>query len=421
MAPSHTDDDERTSSVEDHLALVLRSVQLLPPERVGVDAALGRTLREPVHAASPLPPFDNSAMDGFAVRFADVASATPSVPATLRVVAELPAGTDADPPLAPGSCVRIMTGAPVPSAADTVVPFEDTVDDFGASLPTVSIARAPLAVGAHIRRAGEDVSAGDEIVGAGTRLGPLQLAAIAATGVPNVLVSRVPRIAVISTGDELVDPGSPLRRGQIPESNSRMLAALAAETGCAVVCRTSVPDQRGRLLDLLAEVTAADSSDRADVVVFSGGVSAGAFDVVKEALTGTIGFASVAMRPGRPQAFGLLPDGTVVFGLPGNPVSAAVSFEAFVRPALLRMQGRLDARPSVLLPAASGWRSPTGTRQYVPVIVDRSDPARWVAVPVGPRGSHRAGALARSDGYAVVPEHVDAIEPGDLVDVLLTS
>ncbi|WP_311243625.1 gephyrin-like molybdotransferase Glp [Microbacterium sp. WCS2018Hpa-23] len=411
-----------TPGVDDYLESVLRSVPLLPAERVELDAAQGRTLQEPVHAATSLPAFDNSAMDGFAVRFADLAVASRSGIPSLRVVADLPAGTDEDPTLPSRTAARIMTGAPIPTDADTVIPFEDTADGLTDSLTTTSITRLPPASGAHVRRLGDDAQRGDEIVTAGTVLGSLQIAAIAAVGVDSVLVTRALRVAVISTGSELVEPGVPLRRGQIPESNSRMLAALAVEAGCTVVRRASIPDEPARLIELLAEVTAPSSSQCADVVLFSGGVSAGAFEVVKLALAAEMTFTHVAMRPGRPQGFGVSRVGTVLFGLPGNPVSAAVSFEAFVRPALMQMQGRLDVhRPSLLLPAASGWRSPAGRRHYVPVSIDRSDPAGWVAVPVGPGGSHRASTLGRSDGYAVTPEDAHEVRPGDRVRVMLTS
>lgn len=410
------------ASVEDHLAAVLRAATPLPAERTTIDTALGRTLAEPVHAESPLPAFDNSAMDGFAVRFADVSGASADSPVELRVEADLPAGTTDDPRLPADTAARIMTGAPLPADADTVIPFEDTALGLDDSLVTATVTRAPRSAGAHVRRRGEDVTDGAEVLAAGTALGPLHLAAAAAVGVRDVVVARAPRVAVIATGSELVEPGTALQRGLIPESNGRMLAALAIEAGCTVVHRTRVTDDASQLLAVLAEVTDRASTDRADVVLFSGGVSAGAFEVVKQALTETMSFTTVAMRPGMPQGFGILPDGTLLFGLPGNPVSAAVSFEVFVRPALLRMQGRPEVqRPTLRLPVSSGWLSPSDRRHYVPVSVDRSYPGGWSVTPAGPGGSHRAGALARADGYAVVPVGVDEVEAGDLVDVLLTS
>lgn len=405
-------------TVEEHLADVLAAVEPLESERVALAAAHGRTLREPVRAAVDIPVFDNSAMDGFAVRFEDVAVA----PATLRVVADLPAGTDADPALAPGEAARIMTGSAVPAAADAIVPFEDTAGGLAYSLGAISVQKAPRAVGAHIRRAGEDARAGDEVLPSGELLGPLQVAATAAAGVADVVVARRPRVAVISTGSELVEPGSALRRGQIPESNSVLLAALAAEAGAEVVRRASVPDESGALDALLAEVTDPRSPARADVVIFSGGVSAGAYEVVKTTLAETMVFSKVAMQPGKPQGFGRLAAGTLLFGLPGNPVSAAVSFEVFVRPALLRLQGRraID-RPVIALRAGAGWRTPPARRQYLPVTIDRSDPGAWRAVPATSGGSHLAGGLGRAEAYAIVPAEVDAVAAGDVVDVMLIS
>lgn len=409
-------------TVEEHLAGVLAVTDPLPTERVPLAAAHGRTLREPVRAAVDIPVFDNSAMDGFAVRFADVRDASPATPAVLRVVADLPAGTEADPALAPGEAARIMTGSPVPSDADVIVPFEDTAGGLADSLGSISVRSAPRALGAHLRRAGEDARAGAEVLAAGIELGPLQVAAAAAAGVADLVVSRRPRVAVVSTGSELVEPGSPLRRGQIPESNSHLLAALAAEAGAEVVRRASVPDEGAHLEALLGEVTDPASPGRVDVVIFSGGVSAGAYEVVKSTLAGDMTFSKIAMQPGKPQGFGRLSTGTLLFGLPGNPVSAAVSFEVFVRPALLRLQGRaaLD-RPVLTLAAGTGWRTPPGRRQYLPVTLDRSDPRAWRVLPATSGGSHLAGGLARAEAYAVVPAEVDAVAAGDAVDVMLIS
>jgi molybdopterin molybdotransferase len=409
-------------TVEEHLADVLAAAEPLESERVALAGAHARTLREPVRAAVDIPVFDNSAMDGFAVRFADVTDAAADAPVTLNVVADLPAGTAEDPPLEPGEAARIMTGSPVPSNADAIVPFEDTAGGLADSLGTISVLRAPKAIGAHIRRAGEDARVGAEVLAAGELLGALQVAAAAAAGVAEVAVSRRPRVAVISTGSELVEPGAPLRRGQIPESNSVLLAALASDAGADIVRRASVRDEGGELDALLGEVTDPASGNRADLVVFSGGVSAGAYEVVKTTLASRMTFTKVAMQPGKPQGFGRLDSGTLLFGLPGNPVSAAVSFEVFVRPALLRLQGRrLLDRPVVALVAGAAWRTPPGRRQYLPVTIDRSDPRAWRAVPATSGGSHLAGGLGRADAYAVVPDDIEAVAAGDLVDVMLIS
>jgi molybdopterin molybdotransferase len=407
-------------SVEEQLTLVLERVRRLESVTVPVPAARGRTLAGPLRAAVDIPVFDNSAMDGFAVRFADVKDAAPAAPVTVRVVADLPAGADLDPPLSAGECARIMTGSAVPTDADAIVPFEDTEGGLDDSLGDITVLRAPRARGAHIRRRGEDALTGDELIGRGSVLGPLQLAAAAAAGVAYVVVARTPRIAVVSTGSELVHPGRTLRRGQIPESNSELLAGLVAEAGAEVVLRLSVPDVGDGPARAVAEAAALG----ADAVVFSGGVSAGAYEVVKQTLHRWMEFAKVAMQPGKPQGFGTTDDGMLLFGLPGNPVSAAVSFEVFVRPAILEMQGRSELhRARIRLPAGASWRTPPGRRQYLPAAIDRSDPARWTVRPAtgGGSASHLAGGLARAEALAVVGADVDSVEAGDLVDVMLMS
>ncbi|MET2010419.1 gephyrin-like molybdotransferase Glp [Microbacterium chocolatum] len=398
-----------------HRATVLSAVRALSPETLPLAAALGRTLRDPVRAAVDLPVFDNSAMDGFAVRGEDVAGVAGDGPVRLRVVADIPAGSGEDPPLGPGEAARIMTGAPMPSGADTIVPFESTAGGLADSLDEVIVTAAP-APGVHVRRRGEDCVAGAEVLAVGTPLGPLQLSSAAAAGVATVTVSRRPRVAVVSTGAELVAPGTPLRRGEIPESNGILLEMLARDAGADVVAREVVDDTVGGPLGAIARAEEAG----ADVVVFSGGVSAGAYEVVKSTLGAWMTFSKVRMQPGKPQGFGVSPAGTLLFGLPGNPVSSAVSFEVFVRPALLAMQGRRDlARPVVTLPAARGWRTPPGRAQFLPVRIDRSDPAQWRAVPATSGGSHLAGGLARAEAYAMVSADMSAVEAGDLVDVML--
>lgn len=405
-------------SVEEQLAVVLAEAAPLPTVRVPLDAAAGATLAEAVRARVAIPVFDNSAMDGFAVRFDDVRAASPEAPVTLRVVADLPAGSADDPPLASGEAVRIMTGAPVPSAADAIVPFEETAGGLEDSLGTAVVVRAPRARGAHIRRRGEDLVPGDVVLSAGVPLGGFALSAAAAAGVTELVAHRRPRVIVVSTGAELAAPGAALRRGQIPESNSVLLAALAREAGAEVIAVATVDDEPRSLRAVL------DGATGADVVLTSGGVSAGAYEVVKNVLGGEIAFTKVAMQPGKPQGFGRLSGGALLFGLPGNPVSAAVSFEVFVRPALLRMQGRRDIdRPRLRLPAAQAWPTPPGRRQYLPAAVDRSDPARWSVRPAtaGGSGSHLAGGLGRAEALAVVPADIEAVAAGDPVDVLLLT
>jgi molybdopterin molybdotransferase len=407
-------------TVEQQRSLVLSRVGLVEPEHLDLSSALGATLRDPVIARVDIPPFDNSARDGFAVRFDDVGSASPSSPVRLAVVADLPAGSAADPALARGEVARIMTGSAVPTAADAIVPFEETTGGLADSLGVIEIVSAPHSRGAHIRRRGEDAAQGDRVLAAGIEMGPLQLAAAAAAGVASVTVSRRPRVVVMSTGAELLPPGSPLVRGRIPDSNGVLLSGLAALAGAEVLAQMSVSDE------VAALTTAVEDAEQlgADVVLLSGGVSAGAYEVVRLGLAGVMEFVGVAMQPGKPQGFGEAAAGTLLFGLPGNPVSAAVSFEVFVRPALLAMQGRTDLERRVIrLPAAASWRTPRGRRQYLPALIDRTDPMRWTVRPTTSKGSasHLAGGLGRAEAYAVVPAEVDEVVAGSLVDVMLIT
>lgn len=407
-------------TVEEQLADVLAAVRPLPAVRLPLTAATGATLREPVRAALDIPVFDNSAMDGFAVRFADVAHARPEDPAILRVVADLPAGTSDDPPLATGEAARIMTGSPVPSDADAIVPFEDTEGGLADSLRNTTVRRAPRATGAFVRRAGDDLRAGDVVLEAGVVLGPLQIAAATAAGRTHAVVSARPRVGIVSTGSELAPAGTPLRRGQIPESNGVLLAGLVAAAGAEVVAQVVVDDEGEALRNAVAALLAAP----VDAVVFSGGVSAGAFEVVRTELAAAMTFTRVAMQPGKPQGFGTLPTPTgiaLLFGLPGNPVSAAVSFEVFVRPALLTMQGRRTVeRARLTLPAGTSWRTPEGRRQYLPAVIDTSAPT-WTVHPAtaGGSGSHLAGGLGLARALAVVAADIAEVRKGDPVQVHL--
>ncbi|MBO3101068.1 molybdopterin molybdotransferase MoeA [Cellulomonas fengjieae] len=393
-------------SLTEHRAAALALAAPLPAVDVLLDDADGLVLAHDLVTDEPLPRWDNSAMDGYAVRQADVTE----LPATLRVVADLPAGSADEPLVTPGTAARIMTGAPVPTGADTIVPVEAT--DAGTG--TVVVREAPPA-GTHLRRAGEDAVPGDVVVTAGTLLGPAAIAAVASLGRPVVRAHRRPRVAVVSTGDELVAPGTPLRRGQIPDSNSWLLAAAVREAGGIPVRFGPVPDDVAVLRELLAGLDV-------DAIVTSGGVSVGAYDVVKAALADEpdVEFVSVAVQPGKPQGLGRLPGGTPIWTLPGNPVSSFASFEMFVRPAILRMRGLRDVeRPTRQAVTDEGWTTPPGRAQLMPV--RWVGPDRVVRATARGSGSHLVARLALAEGLAVIPAEIDRVAAGDRVTVLKVS
>ncbi|WP_182111810.1 gephyrin-like molybdotransferase Glp [Actinotalea sp. JY-7876] len=405
-------------TVTEHRAAVLGLVEPLPVVRVPIADAAGLVLAQDVRAPEALPRWNNSAMDGYAVQAHDVAAATLAEPVRLTVLADLPAGSAAEPVVTPGTAARIMTGAPLPPGADAVVPVEQT---DGAT--DVVAVHAPAAPGAHVRRAGEDVAAGELVLAAGTLLGPRQVAAAASVGCGEVAVHRRPVVAVLSTGSELVAPGARLARGQIPDSNSFLLAAAARAAGCDVVRVGAVPDEADALRAAL------DAQDGAvDLVITSGGVSMGAYDVVKEVLAADAGmaFVRVAMQPGKPQGYGRLRGGTPIVALPGNPVSASVSFEVFVRPAVRRLRGLAADVVEEEAVALEGWTSPAGREQYMPVTYvgtaapgdgGASLPAVRPAVRGG-SGSHLVAGLARAEALAVVAADVERVEPGDRVRLM---
>ncbi|MFB9378530.1 gephyrin-like molybdotransferase Glp [Kineococcus gynurae] len=403
-------------SVQAHLADCLALVRPLPPLELALRDALGCVLAEDVVSPRPLPAFDNSAMDGYAVRVRDVAEAREDSPVGLPVVADVAAGHTGALRLAGGTTVRIMTGAPVPPGAEAVVPVEWT--DRGVS--HVRIRRCPEP-GQHVRRAGEDVRAGDVVLEAGTRLQARHIGVLAAVGRARVRVRPRPRVVVLSTGSEIVEPGLGLEHGQLHDANGFLLASAVQELGAIAYRVAGVPDDAAELSAVLD-----DQLVRADVIITSGGVSEGAYDTVKEVLQAspafTGRFVKVAMQPGMPQGAGVLgEDGTPILTLPGNPVSAFVSFEVFVRPALRRMlgeEGPDPLRPRVRAVAEEAWTSAPAKAQYVRAAT-RLEGGRLLVRPVGGHGSHLVTALARTDCLAVVPVGVGRVEVGDEVDCVL--
>ena len=397
-------------SIESYLAEILAEIRPLAPRELSLEDAGGGVLAEDVAAASPLPPFDNSAMDGYAVLASDIAAAAPDAPVTLPVAGEVAAGDTREHKLVPGTCLRIMTGAPLPYGADAVVPVELT--DGGTRWVAI---REPVGTGDSIRRAGGDAAQGDVLLAAGIRLGPAPLGLLAAAGRGSVLARPRPRVAVISTGNELAEPGTPISRGRIWESNSLMLAAAARSAGAVAYRHPSVPDDPGQVLAVIEE-----QLERADLLVTSGGVSMGGeHDVVKAALqrVGTVRFRKIAMQPGMPQGFGVIgKDSTPILTLPGNPVSAYISFQLFARPVLRALQGTAHGSPRLVRAVLTEpLRSPQGKRSFLRALL-RADTEE--VTPLSGQASHQLATLARANALIVVPERVISLRAGDVAEVM---
>ena len=436
--------------LEDYVSQVLEALSPLEGGRAPLGRAHGRVLAEDVTAAVPVPPWTNSAMDGYAVRAKDTTGACPQTPVVLPVSGDVPAGA-APRPLAEGTAQRIMTGAMLPEGADAVVKVEDTDQAPGPHpIPERVEIRAAATPGLSVRRAGEDVAAGDPVMAAGTRLSAAAISALASVGLGSVLVRPQVRVAVVSTGAELRDAGQALEPGTIPDSNSLLLAGLVTEHGA--VC-TSVA-RSGDTAESLAEVLR-QAAAGADLIVTSGGVSAGAFDPLTmlaqvqrgEEAPVHLDFVKVAMQPGKPQGHGwvLADDGrrVPIICLPGNPVSVLVSFTTIVAPALARLAGQdaaggaelLPGRPALTARAAVGWRTPPGRRQHVPVRFTeaptgsgvRSDLGDGAGLPwVTPThrlgsGSHLVASLPAAQALAVVAAEVEAVEVGDELPLIPLS
>lgn len=409
--PSPIPDDQPMTTVEQHLQRILDTIRPLHPYDQPLLEALGLPVAEDITAPMSLPAFDNSGMDGYAVGFRDVLDATRDRPVHLPVVGEIAAGRAGMYAMSPGTAVRIMTGAPIPQGCSAIVPIEWT--DGG--LAQVKIERAP-SEGQHIRYAGEDVSEGDLLLTSGTMIGPRQLGLLASVGRATVSARPRPRVVILSTGSELRDPGQQLDRDSIYDANSYLIAASARAAGAIPYRVGIVSDDPDEFAEALS-----DQLVRADIVVTSGGVSKGAYDVVKAVLkdSGRVTFEEIAMQPGKPQGFGVVgEDATPIFTLPGNPVSTYVSFEVFVVPALRKMMGRDPiVRKSIRALTTVGLSSIPGKRQFVRASYDVDRGGAHVT-PVGGHGSHLVGDLANANALIVLDEDVTAVEAGTHVQVL---
>ena len=412
-------------SVDEALERILAYVSVLEPEEKPILQALGQVLAEDVVSPFSIPPLDNTAMDGYAVQAASTAGASPSSPVVLEVVGELAAGYLFEGQVGPGQAVRIMTGAPVPAGADAIVPFEETEEEaHGAPSEarrlqeTVRVLKAARP-GANIRHAGEDIRQGETVLRRGTVLRPAEIGALASVGRATVRVIRRPTVAVLSTGDELMAVGQPLPAGHIYDSNAYSLASLIQREG-------AVPMLLGIARDTVEDLTAKIRRGlEADMLLTSAGVSRGDYDMVKDVLAreGEIDFWTVAMKPGKPLAFGCLHAGERCVphvGLPGNPVSSMVSFELFVRPAIMKMMGK------------TRWQRPTVRAVVRERIVNRGDPRRFFARCVvteeggryyasltGPQGSGILTSMVAANALTVIPEGVEVVEPGEEITVMM--
>ncbi|MCS6860843.1 MAG: molybdopterin molybdotransferase MoeA [Abditibacteriales bacterium] len=393
-------------SVRDALAIVLDCVHPLPTERVPLLQSLGRTLAEDVYADINVPPFPCAAVDGYAVIAADVAGASSGQPAVLQVIEEISAGAHPTRPLRPGTAARIYTGAPVPEGADAVVMQEVTARGDEGRVQVFE----PIEVGRNLRPAGEDVRAGELVMERGTWIRPAEMGMLAACGVAEPLVARQPRVLLISTGDEIKDVSEPLAPGQIRDSNTYALAGLILKYGGVVHAAHKAVDRVDDLLRIFQR-----HAGEVDAIVSSGGVSVGDYDLVQDVLqqVGAVKFWKVTQRPGGPVLFGTM--GKIpVFGLPGYPVSCMVGFELYVRPALLKMQGRRALRKmEVVARVDQDLKATKGKTDFVRVWVALRDGA-WVARVAGKQVSGRLSTMIRSNGLLVIPEDVTQVKAGQM-------
>jgi molybdopterin molybdotransferase len=407
-------------SVEEAQERLLSHVRVLGKEEVPILDSLGQVLAHDVRSTINVPPLDNSAMDGYALQARDTAGAQPESPRLLRVIDTVAAGSISDEAVIPGTAIRIMTGAPIPKGADSVVRFEDTDETArqkGGPIAEVGICIAAKE-GENIRRAGEDISQGQVTLAAGTIIRPAEVGVLASLGMSTVPVIRRPIVAIVATGNELVEVGQPLPLGKIYNSNSYSVAALVRRYG-------GVPQVLGIALDSKESLVAALRRGLdADMLITSGGVSVGDYDIVKEVLAqeGEIGFWRVRMKPGKPLAFGQIKGvekSVPHLGLPGNPVSSMVAFEMFARPAILKMMGKRNlTKPTIEAILEDRILNKDGRRVFTRAIVERRG-AKYFARLTGPQGSGVLTSMSLANGLVVVPEKVAEVKPGDTIRVMM--
>jgi molybdopterin molybdotransferase len=408
--------------VEEALQRILSVISVLNEEEAPLLEAVGQVLSRDIHSTIDVPPADNSAMDGFAVQAGSTRGASPSSPRELKVIGQVAAGGLPAGPVGAGEAVRIMTGAPVPPGADTVVQFEDTDEEERRQAQHTSLShigiRREVSVGLNIRRAGEDIPRGSLVAARGTVLHPPQIGVLASLGMARVPVIRRPVVAIIGTGDELTPLGEPLPPGRIYDSNTYALAAQVQGLG-------GIPRMLGIARDVEADLQQkVRLAVEADLVLTSGGVSKGDYDMVKEVLAreGDMNFWTVKMKPGKPLAFGLFRHGerrVPHLGLPGNPVSSMITFAVFGRPAVLKMMGRGEAPlPTVEAVLEEPVTNRGGRRYYARVRLSRQN-GQYYARLSGPQGSGILTSMSQADGLAVVPEDTTSLKAGDRVQVML--
>ena len=410
-------------SVDEALTSILSYVRVLEPEQKPILDCLGQVLAEDVYSAVDVPPLDNSAMDGYALRAEDTHGVGDSSPGYLTVVGELAAGSVPTEEVRPGTAIRIMTGAPLPQGADTVVRFEDTDElgrkSAGGGLSQIGILRQARK-GLNVRRRGEDIARGDLVLKKGTLLRPQEIGMLASLGRTTTLVIRRPVVALLATGDELVAADQPLAPGKIYDSNTYTIAAEVSRYG-------GVPKILGIGRDSVQSLTEKiDQGLDADMLITSGGVSQGDYDMVKDVLAqrGEISFWTVRMKPGKPLAFGTMTkmEGererkVPHLGLPGNPVSSMITFEQFARPAILKMMGRENlAKPTIRAIIDNDIGNNDGRRIFARVIVAKRD-GQYYASLTGPQGSGILTSMAKANGLAVIPESSTGVKAGEMVDV----